>query len=296
MSAFRMFPKVTALTCALTMLASCSGGGGGGGTSGGGTGGSTYGTYQSSSVTVSEFVSALNRIEGYGANASEVELYTDETIRSSYVGEDDWFVIWDDKYNEYKAVSLQYIRAIVYYDYYANSTALAEEFRDIETDDILAGDINGDYWGDDYEVVDWDSWTGTFVGRRSGFDYEDGAASTDVSLATAEVEQREFFQKAAKISYAFNVGIETSLSLVSLGQKAEQMLQRSSGELTAADQAAFANDLQHLAGVTLADVVAASTDEAAQSDLVNKVATKIGTSAANLETRILPELFGVELN
>jgi len=50
-----------------------------------------------------------------------------------------------------------------------------------------------------------------------------------------------------------------------------------------------------LAGVSTADVLAAANDRAAQSDLVGKIATKIGTSAANLENRILPELLGVEL-
>src|SRR5690606_28970589 len=126
----RTLLQSAALLSATTMLVSCSGGGS-----------STYGTYYSPTVSVNEFVNALNRIEGYDADDSYVELYTDETIRSTYAGEEDWFVIYDDKYNEYKAVSLQYIRSIVYYDYYSNSTALAREFRAIERDDILSGDI-----------------------------------------------------------------------------------------------------------------------------------------------------------
>jgi hypothetical protein len=316
--------KTSVLTCALAVLASCNGGGGGGGytgggtsggwtvgggtgggttvgggttgggTTGGGTTGSSYGNRTSAYVTVDQFVSALNNIESSNYQ-SYVELYTTETLRSATPGEDDWFVIYDDRYNEHKAVSLQYIRAIVYYDYYSNTTALAREFREIENDDILAGDIFGDYWGDDYEVVDYDYWTRTYVGRNSGFEYEDEAATTDVSLMTAEVQQKEFIKKAANISFAFNVGIETSLSLVTLGEKAEKILGKSNGELTLADQAAFATDLQKLAGVSLADVMAASQSEQAQTDLVERIATKIGTSAANLESRILPELFGVEL-
>lgn len=285
MSIARNLFKSAALLSAATMLASCSGGGGS----------STYGTYYSPTVSVNEFVNALNRIEGLDGDASYVELYTDETIRSTYAGEEDWFVIYDDKYNEYKAVSLQYIRSVVYYDYYSNSTALAREFRAIERDDILAGDINGDFWGDDYEVVDYDFWTNTFVGRNSGFQYEDEAATTDVSLMTAELEQKEFFKKAAKLSFAFNVGLETSMSLVTLGQKAEQMLKKSAGDLTADDQAALTNDLQRLTGVSLAEVMAAANDQAAQDDLVGKIADKIGTSAANLENKILPELFGLQL-
>lgn len=296
MSIAQKVSKASALTIALSMLASCSGGGGGGGggTGGGGGGGSTWGSYQSPSVTASQFVTALNNIESV-YNQSYVELYTDETYRSAVVGEDDWFVIYDDVFGEYKAVSLQYIRSVVYYDYYSNNTALAEEFRDIEADDIANGDIYGDYWGDDYEVVDYDSWTGTFVGRNSGFDYEDEAGSKDVSLLTAEAEQLELIQKAAKVSFAYNLGIETSLSLVTLGKKSEEMMGRSNGELTAADQAAFAQDLQRLTGVTLTDVMAASSSDQAQGDLINKIADKVGTSASNLENRILPELFGVQL-
>lgn len=285
MSLLRNTFKGAALVSATTMLVACSGGGGG----------STYGSYYSPTVSVNEFVNALNRIEGFGADASYVELYTDETIRSTYAGEEDWFVIYDDKYNEYKAVSLQYIRSVVYYDYYSNSTALAREFRAIETDDILYGDINGDFWGDDYEVVDHDFWTNTFIGRNSGFQYEDEAGTTDVSLMTAELEQKEFFKKAASLSFAFNVGIETSMSLVTLGTKAEQMLKKSGGELTAEDQAALTTDLERLTGVSAAEVLAAANSQQAQDDLVGKIADKIGTSAANLESKILPELFGLQL-
>lgn len=284
MSIARNLFKSAALISAVTMLASCSGGSS-----------STYGTYYSPTVSVNEFVNALNRIEGFDGDNSYVELYTDETIRSTYAGEEDWFVIYDDKYNEYKAVSLQYIRSIVYYDYYSNSTALAREFRSIERDDILSGDLNGDFWGDDYEVVDYDIWTNTFIGRNSGFQYEDEVATTDVSLMTAELEQKEFFKKAANLSFAFNVGIETSMSLVTLGSKAEKMLKKAGGELTADDQAALTNDLQRLTGVSLAEVMAAANDQAAQDDLVGKIADKIGTSAANLENKILPELFGLQL-
>lgn len=278
--------KGAAVLSAATMLAACSGGGGST---------STYGAYYSPTASVSQFVSALNSIEGYNADGSYVELYTDETIRSTYAGEDNWFVIYDDKYNEYKAVSLEYIRSIVYYDYYSNATSLAREFRSIERDDINYGDINGDFWGDDYEVVDYDYWTNTFIGRNSGFQYEDEAATTDVSLMTAELEQKEFIKKAANVSFAFNVGIETSMSLVTLGKKAEELVKKSGGELTTADELALTNDLQKLTGVSLAEVMAAANDQAAQDDLVGKIADKIGTSASNLENKILPELFGLQL-
>lgn len=292
----RMMSQVS-LLATLALVAACNGGGGavGGGTGGTGGGGSTAGFYTSPTVSVNSFINALNNIEGFGRNDSDLVLDTYETIRSQQPGEEDWFVIWDDKFDEYKAVSLQYIRAIQYYDYYSNTSALASEFRAIEADDQAYGDLYGDYDGLDYEVVDYDSYNDVFWGVNSGMAYEDEAATTDVSLMTAELQQKEFFKKASNISFAFNVGIETSMSLVTLGEKAEKMMGKAGGELTAADQAAFATDLQRLTGVTLADVVAATQDQQAQSDLVAKIADKIGTSASNLENRLLPELFGVEL-
>lgn len=280
----KMFLNVATLA-SLAVLASCTGGGGGGSTS-------TWGSYQSPSVSVETFVAGLNSVDGA---SSYVELYEDETYRSMVPGQEEWFVIYDDKWSEHKAVSLQYIRSIIYYDYYANSSALASEFRAIENGHISGGHVNGDYYGDDYEVVDYNYFSNSYVGRNSGFEYEDEAATTDVSLMTAELQQKEFIKKAAKISYAFNVGIETSLSLVTLGEKAEMMLKKNKGELTKEDQAAFASDLQRLTGVTLEDVMAAANDQKAQSDLIEKIADKIGTSSSNLENRLLPELLGVQL-
>lgn len=285
-----------ALVSSLSLIAACNGGGGGGGGSvvvGGGT--TTPTTSYSPAATASQFVTALNNVAGIGENGSYIELDETQTYRSYEKDQEQWFVIYDDKYNEHKAVSLQYIRSIVYYDYYYDSRDLADEFRAIERDHILSGNVNGDYYGDDYEVVDFDYLTNAYEGRNSGFYYEDEAATTDVSLLTAELQQKEFFKKAANISLAFNVGLETSLSLVSLGEKTEKMLASSKGALTAEDQAAFAKDLQHLTGVTLADVMEASQSQKAQDDLVEKIANKIGTSSSNLENRILPELFGVEL-
>lgn len=284
--------RSTALIGTLAVLAACQGGVVVGTTTGGGGGGLS--NFQSPYITATEFVNALNRVDI--SSGSYVELYTDETLRSAVPGEEDWFVIWDDKYNEYKAVSLQYIRAIVYVDYYANNDGVAEEFRNIERDDILAGELNGDYYGDDYEVVDYDSFTNTFVGRNSGFDYEDETGSNDVSMLSAEAQQREFFQKAANVSLAYNMSIESSLSLVTMGQKVEQMVGRTAGtELTVADQLAFASDLERFSGATTAEVMAVANNPEAQSELVGRIAKRIGTSAANLENRILPELLGVNL-
>lgn len=278
----------------LTLLASCGGGGGGGG-----GGGSTYGLYSSPNITATTFVSNLNSVDGISFN-SEIELYADETLRSATAGEDDWFVIWDDKYGEYKAVSLQYVRSIAYYDYYSNNYyETAAEFRSIESDDILSGNFDGDFWGDDYEVADvvgTDAFGGLiFEGRNSGFLYEDETGTFDVSLMTAEVENKKSIERAAKISYLYELPIETSLSLVSLGKKVEQKLGSQGGEITAQDQAALTKDLERLTGVSLQEVVAAGASNAQKEALLEKISAKIGTSSANLEQRLLPDLFGIEL-
>lgn len=275
---------------ALVTLASCGGGGGGGG--GSSSSSSTYGSYYSPSILASEFVSALNNVDG--TYSSHVELYTNETLRSAVPGQEDWFVIWDAKFGEYKAVSLQYVRSIVYYDYYSNNRAVASEFRKIERDDILLGDVNGDYYGDDYEVVDRLS-SGYFEGRNSGYLYEDEAGTTDVSLLAREQEQKKFFAKAAKVSFAYNVSLETSMSMVTLGSKIEKMMSRSNGELTQKDQEALLGDMKNLTGVSIEEIQKAGQDSSTKADVLGKVASKLGTTAQNLEQKILPEVFGINI-
>lgn len=287
-------------------LVACSGGGGssgGGGYSGGGSGsgsggsgsggggGPTIGSHTSPYILASEFVSALNNVDG---TSSYVELYTNETYRSTVYGQDDWFVIYDDKFNEYKAVSLQYVRSIVYYDYYSNNSAVAAEFRSIERDDVLAGKLNGDYGGDDYEVVDRLS-SGYYEGRESGYLYEDREETRDLSLQAKDSEQIKFFKKAANVSYTFNVSLETSMSMVTLGAKVEKMLKKGSKELTADDQKALLDDMQKLTGVSVAEIQAAAVDSSKKEAVVEKIAEKLGTSAQNLEDKLLPELFGVNI-
>lgn len=280
----KAFLKLSMLAM-LVVLASCGGGGGG-------SAPSTYGTYHSPNILASEFVNSLNSVDG--TYSSHVELYTNETLRSQVPGQEDWFVIWDAKYSEYKAVSLQYIRSIVYYDYYANNRAVASEFRSIERGDILSGNLNGDYYGNDYEVVDRLS-SGYFEGRNSGYLYEDEATSTDVSLLAKEQEQKKFFDKAAKVSLVYNVSIETSMSMVTLGSKIERMLTRANGELTQEDQAALLGDIKTLTGVSLEELQKASENSAAKEEVLAKVAAKFGTSAQNLEQKFLPEVFGITL-
>lgn len=298
--------KLSALAL-LTTLASCGGGGGGGGggvyyppTTPSGpstpttptTPTSTYGQYSSANILASEFVSSLNSVDG--TYSSRVELYTNETLRSQKAGQDDWFVIYDSKFSEYKAVSLQYVRSIVYYDYYSNNKAVASEFRDIEHDDIVGGNLNGDRYGNDYEVVSKLS-SGYYEGNQSGFLYEDEVASTDVSLLAKESEQKRFFAKAAKVSFVYNVSLETSMSMVTLGSKIEKMMSRANGELTQEDQLALLGDMKTLTGVSLEEIQKAAVDASAKEDVIAKIADKLGTSASNLEQRVLPEVFGITL-
>ncbi len=289
---------MTSMTLAALALTSCSGGGGGSSSGGGGGstgGGSTFGAYSSPSITANRFISALNDADGAPLyDESEIVLYENETERSQIAGQEDWFVIYDAKFDEYKAVSLQYVRSIIYYDYYSNDFAAADEFRGIESDDIAAGYINGDLYGDDYEVVDL-ALDGYFYGRESGYAYEDESETTDVNLMAGESEQKKFFQQASNVSYAYSVSIETAMSLVTLGSKVEKMIKKSEGTLTLEDQAALMGDIENLTGVTLEEVVAAGFDNAKKDEVLEKVSAKIGSSPQKIEGELLPELFGVQL-
>jgi len=71
----------------LGALASC--GGGGSSSSGGGTSTSTYGAYYSPNILASEFVSALNTVDG--TYSTSVQLYANETLRSQQAGQEQWF-------------------------------------------------------------------------------------------------------------------------------------------------------------------------------------------------------------
>ncbi len=290
----------------LAALTSCSGGGGGssssssgsvGGISGGGVGGgsstSTYGSQSSPNILASEFVAALNTNDG--TYTSSVKLYTNETLRSQQPGQEKWFVIWDSKFSEYKAVSLNYVRTIVYYDYYSNNTAVASEFRSIERGDILSGRVNGDSYGNDYEVVDYRNTSGYYEGRNSGYLYEDELGSFDVSLMSKEQEKLKFYEKAARVSFAYSVSLETSMSMVTLGSKIEKMLSHSNGELTKEDQLSILGDLKSLTGASFEELALASQDSKSKSEVLEKIAAKIGTSSENLEQKFLPEVFGITL-
>ncbi len=268
-------------------MTSCSGSynDGGSGACVGGCG-PTYSWLTSPNASADAFVDSLNYVDG--TLGSYVELYSDETYRTYEPGQEEWFVIWDDYFAEYKAVSLQYIRAIEYYDYVRNTDSLASEFRAIEADDIAAGNLYGDYWGDDYETVDYDEWTDSFWGRHSGYEYEDEDETTDVNLMAAKKAEAQFLMMASAVSYEFKVNLSTAMSLVTLGKKVEAMM--SKGELTTEDEIVLSTDLSKLTGVTLSDL-----QEKSKEEILEKASKSVGTSAANLEQRILPEMFGIEI-
>lgn len=271
----------------LLTLASCGGGGGGGG-----GGGSTSTLRTSPTISSTQFVSELKSVDSN--YSTQLMLSENQTYRSTLMNQDDWFVIYDGKFGEYKAVSLQYIRSIAYYDYYTNNKKVASEFRRTEEADVAYGNMNGDYYGSDYEVVDYTS-SGYYLGRNSGYYYEDEQATTDVSLMAKEAEQKKFLEKAAKVSFVYNVSLESSLSLVTLGEKVEKMLNRGYGELTQEDQLALSSDLEKFTGVNYQEIQKATESKEAKEEVIQKIANKIGTSAQNLEQSILPNLLGVNL-
>lgn len=280
---------ILGMTLATTALLNGCGGGGGGGTS--------YGYYNSPYISANGFVTALNDVDGAPYyDESEVILYTDETVRSAIAGQEDWFVIYDAKYNEYKAVSLQYIRSLTYYSYYSSNFQTADEFRDVENSDIYNGYLDGDLFGDDYEVVDYNTFDGLYYGRESGYAYEDETESTDVNLLAGEAQMKKLAQKVSNISYAYQVSAETALSLVSLGEKVETMVKKGAAqeELSAADQEVLLSDLEHLTGLTLEDAMAAALSEDAKKEAVAKIAEKVGANPQTLENKLLPELFGIK--
>ena len=85
------------------------------------------------------------------------------------------------------------------------------------------------------------------------------------------------------------------MSMVTLGTKIEKMLSRANGELTSEDQLALMGDMKTLTGVTLEEIQKATQSADAKEDVIAKIANKLGTTASNLEQRVLPEVFGITL-
>ncbi|MDC1175169.1 hypothetical protein OAT67_07225, partial [Bacteriovoracaceae bacterium] len=263
-----------------------------------GGGGSTLGSYNTPNLTASQFVEGLKDYDVLSDHALLLDI--DETLRSQVVGQDDWFVIYDAKYDENKAYSLQYLRGLFYTAYYSDEYYTARSFRGLEDLDIGNGNLNGDFWGDDYEVVDaqFDIFGdfSHFEGRNSGFDYEDGEETTDASLMLADKEEIKEIKRASNISFAFSMPFETARSLVTLGSKMETLLNgaNSLDQLTTADQLALTKDVEDFTGVSLSEIMEASIDANKKKETLSKIAEKIGVSASNLEEKILPELVGLK--
>ena len=111
----------------------------------------------------------------------------------------------------------------------------------------------------------------------------------------ADSEKMKFFKQASNVSYTYSVSLETAMSLVTLGSKVESMLKKSDSELTAEDQAALMGDIENLTGVTLEEVVQAGFDNKKKEEVLEKISSKVGTTAQHLEGKLLPELFGVQI-
>tara|TARA_Y100000780_G_C13696127_1_gene423395 strand:- start:144052 stop:144903 length:852 start_codon:yes stop_codon:yes gene_type:complete len=255
---------------------------------------SSFGAYRSPYISATQFVNGLNAADNTYPD-SEIVLYQNETVRSTWDSED-WFVIYDGLRGEYKAVSLQYVRSIVYYAYYSNSYDLAQEFRDIEEEDMAYGFYDGDAYGEDYEDVTYNSFDGFFYGETTGYRYEDEVETHDVNLVASEKEEMALYEKVSKISYTYKVSLETATQLAKLGEKVEVMLKKGDAqeELTAEDQAILTQDIEKIAGVTIEEVAAAELNNEAKTELMNKISTKMGTTPQQLEDHILPELLGVQ--
>lgn len=260
------------------------------------SGRSTFGRYSSPYVSASQFVSGLNSYDFNFYDNSSVVLYTDETVRSAWDSED-WFVIYDGNEGVYKAVSLQYVRSIVYPAYYSNTYDLANEFRNNESQDIANGDYNGDYYGNDYEDVSYNSYDGYYYGQVTGYKYEDEVESHDVNLIASEKEELSLYTKVSKISYTYKVSLETATSLAKLGDKVEVMLKKGADqqELTNEDQAILTKDLESITGVTLEEVIAVGNDNDKKAEVLKKISSKMGTTPQNLEEHLIPELLGGQL-
>lgn len=280
----------------LITVTGCGGGGGGGATpvtSGGTTANPVYGQYNSPNISFNSFLDALQSVDGHRSYSAS----TPNSLNHSY------YVIWDPETNKNIAVDMQYIRTIVYFDYYSNDQAVAAEFRQLQASSSNPDGSRNDDHRINWEYVDtmwmynWDEekWQDNYVGRISGTYYEDEMQTTDVSLMSAEKEHEKFIRKAAQISAAFHMSLSASLSMVSLGNKIETMISRNNGELTNEDESALLSSMQALTGVSFADIAAAAEDADKKDEVISKIAAKLGTSAQNLEQRILPEVLGITL-
>ncbi len=289
---------------ASALLVSCggSGSGGGGGNGGGYSGGGSGNTQDwrsSATISVNQFVNALNDVDGavdYG-NYDDISFavkYTDETVRG-----EGFFVYFDSEFSEYVAVDIDYLRTIEYWDYYSSNTGLADTFRTIQDDDEYINDLIGDGDGLDYEIVDYfdtDYYTGEdfYIGFDSNELYEDEADIADTGLAVANEEEKQLYNKASSYSVAFKIPMDKALSLASLEKELKRMAaDATNGELSEDDTEAMITNFEHFTGVSMVEFNQAKEDGTLRESLVKEVKANIGTDSSDFEDQVLSQVFDI---
>lgn len=267
-------------------------------------------------INYKNFITGLPTSSGYRDENGDIvgvvgrsEIMKNDTLRDK-----DWIVIWDANNHAYKAVDVGYLRQIeiserqrvhgtseefyekyIGEDEYGNSdysTYYNSPVIISRTGEIFIGDDTPT--ADTWEYVTYDRENNIFTGTTTGFKYEDEEATYDVSLMTAEKEETERYQRVGNLSAHFQMSVQTSMALVQLSDFAMRASKQNGG-FTKNDQLAFESGLSSIAGVTAGDVIKAIATGSDETEIVEKIAKKIGTSSANLKDRILPELFGIEL-
>ena len=243
-------------------------------------------------LTASKFVSNLNTLDNDNSTIfthydSELLKDVDQSKRSG------WFVIWDDKHSENRAVRLEYIR---------EKLNGAPKYREESDNDLTIGGILHDllFGGNeaDYEDVDYigkDAFgQNIYEGQSSGLLYEDQEKTYDVSLLAGEAAYRKKVKKSARLSYLYQLDIKTSFALVSLGEKVEEKLGSGSGDITLADEIALMKNLSEVVGVSINELTQIEDIET-QEQTLEKISKNIGVSMTSLREKIIPGIFGIDL-
>lgn len=242
----------------------------------------TFSYHTTPTITAQRFVDALNTVDADTSDPSILK--KPESLQEGYI------VIYDAEDCHYRAVSMDFLRNLEYWSTHTSDVGTASEYRHMEFDDLL-GTYESErvVYDEDLSLT---NGFDTYVGIQTGLSYEDESENYDVALANREAEDKAFYEKAASVSIAYNVKIESALQLVKLGQKVEVMM-GGSGELTAEDSNYVMSNLKEIAGVDSDEIIQAMSDSKKKADVISKIAEKIGTSTQKLEDQILPELFGM---
>lgn len=242
----------------------------------------TYSYHTTPSITAQRFVEALNSVDADPSDPSVLK--KPESLREGYM------VIYDAEDDHYRAVSLEFLRNLEYWSTHSSDIGTASEYRHMELDNLLGMHESERVVYD--EALSLSNGFDTYVGIQTGLSYEDEIDNFDVALANREAEDKSFYEKAASVSIAYNVKIESALQLVKLGQNVERMMGRS-GELTTEDSDSVMKNMKEIAGVDSQEIMEAMVDSKKKAEVISKIAQKIGTSTQKLEDQILPELFGL---